>query len=224
MMRKAISILSSGMDSGVSTALLSREYDISAITFDYGQRSAQMEVRYARKLSEYLGIEHGVIELPWLGELGGSVLTDEGELPSPGDLDDVEECLETARKVWVPGRNIVFTSVGVSFAEAMEADAVIVGWDREEAATFPDNSREFLEAFNSLLGIGTIRGVRVIAPVIDMTKKEIVEAGMEMDFPFELTYSCYTGEDVHCGVCESCLRRRRAFELAGAEDPTEYRE
>jgi len=223
-MRKAISILSSGMDSGVSTALLSREYDISAITFDYGQRSAQMEVRYARKLSEYLGIEHGVIELPWLGELGGSVLTDEGELPSPGDLDDVEECLETARKVWVPGRNIVFTSVGVSFAEAMEADAVIVGWDREEAATFPDNSREFLEAFNSLLGIGTIRGVRVIAPVIDMTKKEIVEAGMEMDFPFELTYSCYTGEDVHCGVCESCLRRRRAFELAGAEDPTEYRE
>ena len=223
-MRKAISILSSGMDSGVSTALLSREYDISAITFDYGQRSAQMEIRYARKLSEYLGIEHRVIELPWLGELGGSVLTDEGELPSPGDLDDIEECLETARKVWVPGRNIVFTSVGVSFAEAMEADAVIVGWDREEAATFPDNSREFLEAFNSLLGIGTLRGVRVIAPVIDMTKKEIVEAGMEIDFPFELTYSCYTGEDVHCGVCESCLRRRRAFELAGAEDPTEYRE
>jgi len=223
-MRKAISILSSGMDSSVSTALLSREYDISAITFDYGQRSAQMEIRYARKLSEYLGIEHGVIELPWLGELGGSVLTDEGELPSPGDLDDIEECLETARKVWVPGRNIVFTSVGVSFAEAMEADAVIVGWDREEAATFPDNSREFLEAFNSLLGIGTLRGVRVIAPVIDMTKKEIVEAGMEIDFPFELTYSCYTGEDVHCGVCESCLRRRRAFELAGAEDPTEYRE
>lgn len=223
-MRKAISILSAGMDSGVSTALLSREYDISAITFDYGQRSAQMEVRYARKLSEYLGIEHRVIELPWLGELGGSVLTDDGELPSPGDLDDVEECLETARKVWVPGRNIVFTSVGVSFAEAMEADAVIVGWDREEAATFPDNSREFLEAFNSLLGIGTLRGVRVIAPVIDMTKKEIVEAGMEIDFPFELTYSCYTGEDVHCGVCESCLRRRRAFELAGAEDPTEYRE
>ncbi|MGJ7028534.1 7-cyano-7-deazaguanine synthase QueC [Methanothermobacter sp. THM-1] len=223
-MRKAISILSAGMDSGVSTALLSREYDISAITFDYGQRSAQMEVRYARKLSEYLGIEHRVIELPWLGELGGSVLTDDGELPSPGDLDDVEECLETARKVWVPGRNIVFTSVGVSFAEALDADAVIVGWDREEAATFPDNSREFLEAFNSLLGIGTLRGVRVLAPVIDMTKKEIVEAGMEMDFPFELTYSCYTGEDVHCGVCESCLRRRRAFELAGAEDPTEYRE
>ncbi|MEJ8542226.1 7-cyano-7-deazaguanine synthase QueC [Methanothermobacter wolfeii] len=224
MMRKAISILSAGMDSSVSTALLSREYDISAITFDYGQRSAQMEVRYARKLSEYLGIEHRVIELPWLGELGGSVLTDDGELPSPGDLDDVEECLETARKVWVPGRNIVFTSVGVSFAEALDADAVIVGWDREEAATFPDNSREFLEAFNSLLGIGTLRGVRVLAPVIDMTKKEIVEAGMEMDFPFELTYSCYTGEDVHCGVCESCLRRRRAFELAGAEDPTEYRE
>ncbi len=223
-MRKAISILSAGMDSGVSTALLSREYDISAITFDYGQRSAQMEIRYAGKLSEYLGIEHRVIELPWLGELGGSVLTDDGELPSPGDLDDVEECLETARKVWVPGRNIVFTSVGVSFAEALDADAVIVGWDREEAATFPDNSREFLEAFNSLLGIGTLRGVRVLAPVIDMTKKEIVEAGMEMDFPFELTYSCYTGEDVHCGVCESCLRRRRAFELAGAEDPTEYRE
>ena len=221
---RAVSILSGGMDSAVATALMMDEYEIHAITFDYGQRSARMEIEYARRLSEHLGIEHTTLDLQWLGRLGGSVLTAGGDIPSPSNLDDTVECLETARKVWVPGRNLVFTSIGVSFAEAMEAAAVIVGWDREEAETFPDNSKEFLDAFNRLLEIGTLDGVRIEAPVIGMTKREIVEAGHEARLPFELTYSCYAGDRVHCGVCESCMRRRRAFELAGIEDPTEYRE
>ena len=106
----------------------------------------------------------------------------------------------------------------------MGAGAVIVGWDLEEAETFPDNSEEFLDAFNRLLEIGTLDGVKIEAPVIGMTKREIVEAGHEVGLPFELTYSCYAGDRVHCGVCESCMRRRRAFELAGIDDPTEYRE
>lgn len=221
---RAISILSGGMDSAVATALMMAEYEIHAITFDYGQRSARMEVEYARRLSEHLGIEHTTLDLQWLGRLGGSVLTAGGDIPSPSNLDDTVECLETARKVWVPGRNLVFTSIGVSFAEAMDAGAVIVGWDLEEAETFPDNSEEFLDAFNRLLEIGTLDGVKIEAPVIGMTKREIVEAGHEVGLPFELTYSCYAGDRVHCGVCESCMRRRRAFELAGIDDPTEYRE
>lgn len=183
-----------------------------------------MELEYARRLSEHLGIEHTTLDLQWLGRLGGSVLTAGGDIPSPSNLDDTVECLETARKVWVPGRNLVFTSIGVSFAEAMGAGAVIVGWDLEEAETFPDNSEEFLDAFNRLLEIGTLDGVKIEAPVIGMTKREIVEAGHEVGLPFELTYSCYAGDRVHCGVCESCMRRRRAFELAGIDDPTEYRE
>jgi len=223
-MSSAISILSAGMDSAVATALLASEYEIHALTFDYGQRSAAMEIEHARKLAKHLGIEHTTIELPWLGRLGGSALTAGGEIPSPADLDDREECLETARRVWVPGRNIVFTAIGVSFAEALDADAVIVGWDLEEAETFPDNSAEFLDAFNRLLGIGTLRGVEVRAPLIGMTKREIVEVGSAVDLPFELTYSCYSGGEVHCGVCESCMRRRRAFKLAGVDDPTEYLE
>lgn len=221
---RAISILSGGMDSAVATALLMEEYEIHAITFNYGQRSARMEIEYSRRLSEHLGIEHRTLDLQWLGGLGGSVLTAGGEIPSPSDLDDTLECLETARKVWVPGRNLVFTSIGVSFAEAMKASAVIVGWDREEAETFPDNSEEFLDAFNRLLEVGTLDGVRVEAPLIGMTKREIVEAGSDLGLPFELTYSCYAGGRVHCGVCESCMRRKRAFELAGVEDPTEYLE
>ena len=98
----------------------------------------------------------------------------------------------------------------------------IISWDLEEAETFPNNSKEFLDAFNKLLEVGTLKGVKVEAPVIGMTKREIIEAGFNLGLSFGLTYSCYVRGGVHCGVYESCMRRKRAFELAGVEDPTEY--
>lgn len=223
---KAISVLSGGLDSTVATAYHADKYEIHAITFNYGQRSADMEINSSKAICENLGINHTVIELPWLKQLGKSALTSEAEVPElkADELDNKEICDETARKVWVPGRNIVFTAIATSFAEAEDAEKIIVGWDLEEAVTFPDNSKEFLDAFNKVLEIGTLDGVQIEAPVINLNKKEIVNLGAKVNAPMNLSYSCYMGEDEHCGICESCMRRRRAFEEANVEDETKYNE
>ena len=99
-----------------------------------------------------------------------------------------------------------------------------MGWDFEEAATFPDNSKEFLDAFNNLLKIGSLEDIQIEAPLIQMDKKEIVKLGDDIGAPLDISYSCYMGENLHCGVCESCMRRKRAFELVGIHDKTEYQE
>ncbi|MDP3485089.1 MAG: 7-cyano-7-deazaguanine synthase QueC [Methanobacteriaceae archaeon] len=224
--KKAISVLSGGLDSTVATSALKEEYEIHALTFDYGQRSANREIESSKQICQKLGIKHTVMDLSWLGKLGKSALTDhENEVPQleSDKLDDKEICDETARKVWVPGRNVVFTAIATAFAEAEDAEIIIVGWDLEEAVTFPDNSREFLEAFNKTLEIGTLEGVQIEAPVIDLNKNEIVEMGEKVDAPMEMSYSCYMGEEQHCGFCESCMRRKRAFEMAGVVDKTDYK-
>lgn len=223
--KKAISILSGGLDSTVATSALKEEYEIHALTFDYGQRSAQREIESSKQICHKLGIKHTVMDLTWLGKLGKSALTvHDKEVPQleSDKLDDKETCDETARKVWVPGRNVVFTAIATAFAEAKDAEKIIVGWDLEEAVTFPDNSREFLEAFNKTLEIGTLEGVQIEAPVIDLNKNEIVELGEKVRAPMELSYSCYMGEKKHCGTCESCMRRKRAFEMANIEDMARY--
>ena len=221
---KAISVLSGGLDSTVSTAYFNDKYEIHAITFNYGQRSAKMEIKSSKAICEKLCIEHTVIELPWLKMLGKSALTSNSEIPElkANELDNTEICNETARKVWVPGRNIVFTAIATSFAEAEKAKIIIVGWDLEEAVTFPDNSKEFLEAFNKVLEIGTLEGVQIKAPVIDVNKDEIVKLGFDVEAPLNLSYSCYMGKEEHCGTCESCMRRKRAFKEAKFEDETKY--
>jgi len=217
---KAISVLSGGLDSTVATAYFKDKYDIHAITFNYGQRSAKMEIQSAKAICEKLEIKHTVIELPWLKKLGKSALTSDEEVPElkADQLDSKEICDETAKKVWVPGRNVVFTAIATSVAEAEDAEIIIVGWDLEEAVTFPDNSKKFLDAFNEVLKIGTLEGVQIEAPVIDLNKDEIVKLGARINAPLNLSYSCYMGEEDPCGICESCMRRIRAFKEAGIKD------
>jgi len=221
---KAITVLSGGLDSTVATSIFNDKYEIHAITFDYGQRSARMEIESSRAICNFFGIQHTVIELPWLKKLGKSALTSTAEIPKlkAEQLDDKEICDETARKVWVPGRNVVFTAIATSFAEAEDAEIIIVGWDLEEAVTFPDNSKEFLNAFNNVLEIGTFEYLEIKAPLIELNKNEIVKLGDKINAPMNLSYSCYLGEKEHCGVCESCMRRRRAFKEAKIIDNTNY--
>ena len=138
------------------------------------------------------------------------------------ELDDKDISIETALSVWVPGRNIVFTAIANSFAESEHANNIIVGWDLEEAATFPDNTREFLNAFNRVLDVGSFDKVKIEAPLIDMNKVDIVKLGTKIGLPLELSYSCYKGFEDHCGVCESCMRRKRAFNMAEIQDKTSY--
>jgi 7-cyano-7-deazaguanine synthase len=224
--KKAIAVLSGGLDSTVATSVYKDDYEIHSVTFDYGQKSVKQELHSSKKICEKLGIKHTIVSLPWLSKLGGSALTTDDDLPyiNMNELDNKEICEDSANKVWVPGRNVVFTAIAMAFAESLNAEIIIVGWDKEEANTFPDNSKEFLESFNNLIAIGSKKNVEIKAPVIDMNKKEIVELGQKINAPMELSYSCYLGELTHCGICESCLRRKRAFIESKIEDKTEYSE
>lgn len=221
---KGISVLSGGLDCTVATSIYADDYDLTAITFNYGQQSFDEELNHARRICEKYGMEHVVIDLPWLENISTSSLTSEEDIPeiSEDDLDNYDVAIETAKSVWVPARNTVFCSIALAYAESIGAEIIIVGWDYEEAVTFPDNSKEYLEAFNETIKYGSFDDIIIKAPLIDMSKKEIVETGHEFNAPLDLSYSCYTGKELHCGKCESCKRRKRAFVEAGLDDPTEY--
>lgn len=135
------------------------------------------------------------------------------------DLDDMDITQKTAQQVWVPARNVVFLSIGAALAENFKFDNIVTGFDAEEAATFPDNTIEFVERFNEMLKFGTLTKTSVHAPLISMNKTDIVKRGLEINAPLEWSWSCYEGSEKPCGVCESCLRRERAFKNVGARDP-----
>jgi 7-cyano-7-deazaguanine synthase len=216
-MKKAISVFSGGLDCTVATCVYDNDYEIHAITFNYGQKAFAQELKASRKICEEMGWTHEVIDLPWLSDISNSSLNTDDDIPevSENDLDDINKSSETASNVWVPARNTVFTSIALSYAESIGAEIIIVGWNNEEGLTFPDNSQEFLNEFNELIKVGSPDKIRIEAPAINLNKEELVELGVKVGAPMKLSYSCYKGEDEPCGVCESCVRRNRAFKKVG---------
>ena len=216
-MKKAISVFSGGLDCTVATCVYDNDYEIHAITFNYGQKAFAQELKASKKICEEMGWTHEVIDLPWLSDISNSSLNTDEDIPevSENDLDDIDKSSETASNVWVPARNTVFTSIALSYAESIGAEIIIVGWNNEEGLTFPDNSQEFLNEFNELIKVGSPDKIRIEAPAINLNKEELVELGVKVGAPMKLSYSCYKGEDEPCGVCESCVRRNRAFKKFG---------
>ena len=215
-------LLSSGLDSVVALGTVLDEFDdVHCLTFDYGQRAREREIEYSKRIASHYDLVHQVIELPWLGGFGGA-LTDGSPLPEvdKDGLGDAPLAGKTAEAVWVPARNLVFLSIATSFAEDRSYDVIVTGFNCEEASTFPDNSSKFIESFNELLKHATLTQPRVYAPLGHLNKVEIVRRGMVIGAPFEWSWSCYDAEPIPCGVCESCVRRKRAFELVGFTDPT----
>lgn len=218
---KPIVLLSSGLD---STVAFKEAYDISdeilCVTFDYGQKAREKEISFAKKICEKYKAGHIVIELPWYRTFRGA-LTGGSALPeiSENELDDKEITKKSAENVWVPARNVVFLSIGAALAENFKYDTIVTGFDVEEAATFPDNTVEFVKRFNEMLKFGTLTKTSVCAPLISMNKSDIVKRGLEIGAPLEWSWSCYNGSEKPCGTCESCLRRKRAFEISGTKDP-----
>lgn len=209
--------MSGGLDCTVATSVYDKDYEIHAITFNYGQKAAEQEIIASRKICEKMGWSHEVVDLAWLAQISNSSLNTSEDIPevTEEDLDNLDKSSETASNVWVPARNTVFTSIALSYAESIGAEIIIVGWNCEEGETFPDNSKEYLEEFNELIDVGSPDKIRIEAPAIDLNKEEIVELGIEVGAPMELSYSCYKGEEKPCGVCESCMRRKRAFKKMG---------
>ena len=223
-MKKAIAILSGGLDCTVAASVYTKDYEIHAITFNYGQKAFKQELKASKEICKKMGFSHSIINLDWLAKISKSSLNTSEDIPEVdiNDLDDLKKSIETASSVWVPARNTVFTSIAASYAESIGAEIIIVGWDKEEATTFPDNSKEYLEKFNELFKVGCPIDIEIKAPAIDLDKYEIVKLGYNVEAPMELSYSCYKGNENHCGVCESCMRRKRGFKKAGIKDLTTY--
>lgn len=212
----AIVLLSGGLDSGANLALAhARGWKCAALTVNYGQRAWEAERRAARALAEYYGAPVREVDLRFVGELGGSALTDSSitvpELER-SRLDDMPVIRGTANAVWVPNRNGVLINLACAWAEAALAPRVLVGFNREEAATFPDNSRAFMDATNKALHFSTRGTVRVESLVVDMDKTEMVRElrRLTRPFPFDRVWSCYHSGERMCGRCESCQRFLRA--------------
>jgi 7-cyano-7-deazaguanine synthase len=222
----SIALLSSGLDSVTAVSLARVHTEVKlALVFDYGQRSAKREIECSKKICEYFGIDLQVIDLGWLaGITKTSLVNTASEVPAMS-LENISPeadpsiTAESAKSVWVPNRNGVLINIAASFAESLGYEHVIVGFNREEAVTFPDNSGEFIGAINGSLSYSTLNGVKVLAPLIGLDKKGIVLKAMEARAPLEYSWSCYQGGDLPCGVCESCVRRKRAFDEAGIADP-----
>ena len=218
---KAVCLVSGGMDSCVTAAIAKNQgYDIYAITFDYGQRNCK-EIESAIKVASSLNAtEHRIIKAD-LRIFGKSALTDDIDVP------EFEEERNEIPLTYVPARNTIFLSYGLAYAEAMDADAVFIGANAVDYSGYPDCRKEYIEAYQKVADLGTKRGVegnpiKIVAPVIGMSKGEIVKKGVELNAPFEHTWSCYKSGDKACGKCDSCILRLKGFEEAGVDDPIEY--
>ncbi len=216
----ALALLSGGLDSTVAAALYARDLPLEAGLFvDYGQRAAVPERRAARAVAAALGIPLEETESPLLSKLcrnHGLSATAPGSLPEParGELDDSTAAARSAAAVWVPNRNGLLLSMAAAVAEARGIGVVVAGFNAEEAATFPDNSAEFLAAFNAALRFSTRSGVRVESPTLTMSKVELLTAGRGVGAPIDVSWSCYRAGPEPCGRCESCQRRNRAEDQA----------
>ncbi|MBO5385356.1 7-cyano-7-deazaguanine synthase QueC [bacterium] len=208
-MTKSIVLLSGGLDSLVSLGLKRNELNVSlALTFDYGQKSAQQEIDASKKICEYYGIEHEVIKLDWLKNITQTSLVSDDEIPTGDALNDGNQSMKS---VWVPNRNGLFLNIAGSYADSYGYDYILIGANKEEAQTFSDNTQEFIDAINKEFEYSTQNAPKVVAPLINYIKNDIVMLALDSGIPLELTRSCYQGGAKHCGICESCVRLKNSL-------------
>jgi 7-cyano-7-deazaguanine synthase len=221
-MKKAVVLLSGGLDSVTALAIAKEQgYECFTLSFDYGQRH-EAELNASKELSGLLGAsQHKVISID-LRSIGGSALTDSG-------LNVPEYYEEGIPVTYVPARNTIFLSIALGWAEVLEASAIFLGVNAVDYSGYPDCRPEFIHAFEVLANLATKAGVeglqlRVEAPLISMTKSEIIAEGLRLGIDYGKTVSCYQADSLGqaCGKCDSCRFRKQGFDDAGIEDPTLY--
>lgn len=220
----AVVLLSGGMDSCVTAAIAAKEHRLALLHSSYGQRT---EAREKQAFEQIAGHFHApfrlAIEQRYLSRIGGSALTDAAiEVPQAN--------LQAAKAgeipiTYVPFRNAHFLSVAVSWAEVLGAQRIFVGAVEQDSSGYPDCRPEYYRAFNEVVERGTRpeTHIEICAPLIQMSKADIIRRGVELGAPLHLTWSCYQSSDVACGACDSCALRLRAFAQAGLSDPIPYR-
>ena len=222
MNKKAICILSGGMDSTLSSYIAKNEgYEIIAVHFNYGQRTEKRELKAFRDICDDLGIlEKYEIDIPFFTQIGASALTDKNiDVPTEGVKPGVPI-------TYVPFRNGIFLSITAAIAEKEGATAMYIGVVQEDSSGYPDCTDEFIQNITKAINQGTKEEtkIEIVTPLVHLTKAQIVEEAIKLNVPLEHTWSCYKEENEACGVCDSCRLRLNGFKLANAIDPIPYKE
>jgi 7-cyano-7-deazaguanine synthase len=224
---KAVVLLSGGMDSATTAAIArSRGFDVHALTFRYGQRHA-VELEAARRVARHLGIRRHIVLDIDLRPFGGSALTGELEVPKDTPMEQIGQRIPAT---YVPARNTIFLAFAVGWGEVLGASDIFIGANAMDYSGYPDCRPEYIQAFQRMANLATRAGVEegrrltIHTPLIELSKREIVERGMGLGVDYGITLTCYdpTSDGAACGRCEACLIRLKGFREAGLEDPAPY--
>ena len=223
----AVVLLSGGLDSATALAIAREEgFELYALTVDYGQRHRR-ELESARRVAEAMGVERHVVLSVDLSQFGSSALTDDVEVPKDRAVDQIERQIPVT---YVPARNTVLLSLALAWAEALGAADVFIGANAIDYSGYPDCRPEYIAAFGQLANLATKAGVegrlefKIHAPLIALSKAQIIRRGTELRVDYGLTHSCYDPADDgrSCGRCDACLLRLKGFAEAGLQDPLPY--
>lgn len=226
-MKKAVVLSSGGVDSTTVIALAMKQcFDVYALSFDYGQRHG-CELEAARRVAKAFGVRNHIVVPIGMRIFGGSALTADIEVPKERAFDRLSTEIPVT---YVPARNTIFLSFALGWCEIIGAQDIFIGINAVDYSGYPDCRLEFLEAFEKLAALATKAGVegtsrfQIHAPLLTMTKAEIIRTGINEGIDYSITHSCYdpTSEGLACGVCDSCILRRRGFAESGVADPTRY--
>ena len=227
-MKCAIILCSGGLDSVVSAHYAKKKlgYNIKILFFNYGQRNLEGERRCTQKCAEDLNCEFLEVDLDWLGEISGSLINKKGNVKKL-NKKDLKNTREESKKWYVPCRNMIFINYALALAESFFVKEgkkfdVFVGFKNEGREFYPDATKEFVRKMNELSKISCTGKFRVIAPLIEKDKEDIVRLGMKIGVHFQDTFSCYVGPTKHCGECLACQLRKQGFYWANVADMTEY--
>ena len=226
--KHAVALASGGVDSSTAMAIAIKQgFEVHALSFDYGQRH-HCELSAAGNIVQSLGIKDHVIAKIDLRIFGGSALTADIEVPKNREPEKISDGIPIT---YVPARNTIFLSFALGWCEVLHAQDIFIGVNSIDYSGYPDCRPEFLDEYERLANLATKAGIegssryRIHAPLLHMRKSEIIQAGAEAGVDFSLTHSCYdpSAEGLACGVCDSCILRRKGFEEAHIPDPTRYR-
>ena len=220
-MKKSVVLFSAGVDSTTTLYWALKRYEkVSALTFDYGQRN-RIEVNMAQKLAQKLSIPQKIL-LVDLKQIGGSSLTDARLfIPQYERMEEIEEGLPST---YVPFRNGIFLALAAAWAEAEGIKDIVCGFNTIDSPNYPDTRNQFVKAMEEAINQGTGASfsrekIRIIAPFSNMKKSEIIKEGLSLGADYSFSISCYSGEEIPCQKCSSCILRQNAWEEIGLQDP-----